>query len=261
MSVEKLLRALNKHCVNKLPESLHHVKSTIKNVAFSSYYSNSQHNFTTGLIKDDLLLLNDLSKNKDIIVTKPNKGQSVVILNKNEYIDEMESILGYETKFIKIVDYCTSLIIKREDQLNNMLRKLKESQLTVKVTYSRLFTSGSKLGILYGLTKVHKTGFPLRPILSAIGTLNYDISKYFVPILKTLIINKFTIHDTFSFMKTILDIPDACSYIMASSAVTNLFTNVPLVETIAIITDSLFNHSTHINGLNKLQFRKLQLKT
>jgi len=44
---------------------------------------------------------------------------------------------------------------------------------------------------------------------------------------------------------------------MASFDVTNLFTNLPLVETIAIITDSLFNHSTHINGLNKLQFRNL----
>nr|XP_027231121.1 uncharacterized protein LOC113822785 [Penaeus vannamei] len=44
---------------------------------------------------------------------------------------------------------------------------------------------------------------------------------------------------------------------MASFDVTNLFTNLPLVETIAIIIDSLFNHSTHINGLNKLHFRKL----
>ncbi|XP_069973528.1 uncharacterized protein [Penaeus vannamei] len=256
LSFEKLLRALNKRSVNKLPEILQHVKSAIKNVAFSSYYSYGQHNFTSGLTKDDLLLLNDFSKNTDIIVTKPDRGQGVVILNKNEYIDKMESILGDETKFIKIDDDCTSLNIKREDQLNNMLRKLKDSQSIDKDTYSRLFTSG-KPGILYGLPKVHKTGWPLRSILSAIGTLNYHISKYFVPILKTLTINEFTIHDNFSFVKTILNIPDADSYIMTSFDVTSFFTNVPLVETITIITDSLFNHSTHKNGLNKLQFRKL----
>ncbi|XP_037800645.1 uncharacterized protein LOC119595608 [Penaeus monodon] len=169
----------------------------------------------------------------------------------------MESILRDKTKFIQIEDDCTSLIIKREDQLNNMLRKLKDSHPIDKDTYSRLFTSGSKPGVLYGLPKVHKTSCPLRPILSAIGTLNYNISKYFVPILKTLNINEFTIHDTFSFVKTLFDIPNADSYIMASFDVTNLFTNVPLTETIGIIIDSLFNYNTHINGLNKVHFKKL----
>jgi len=257
LSFEKLLRALSKHSTNKAPESLHHVKSSIKNLAFSSYYSCGQHNFTSGITKDDLLLLNDLSKNKDIIVTRPDKGRGVVILDKNEYIEKMESILRDKTKFFQIEDDCTSLIIKREDQLNNMLRKLKDSHSIDKDTYSHLFTSGSKPGVLYGLPKVHKTGCPLRPILSAIGTLNYNISKYFVPILKTLTINEFTIHDTFSFVKTILDIPSADSYIMASFDVTNLFTNVPLTETIEIIIESLFNHNTHVNGLNKVQFKKL----
>lgn len=46
--------ALNKHGTNKLLESLHHVKSAIKNLAFSSYFSCDQHSFTSGLIKDDL---------------------------------------------------------------------------------------------------------------------------------------------------------------------------------------------------------------
>ena len=113
----------------------------------------------------------------------------MVILNKNEYIDKMVSILGDETKLIKIDDDCTSRIIKREDQLNNMLRQLKDSQSIDKDTYSRLFTSGSKPGILYGLPKVHKTGCPLRPILSAIGTLNYNISNFLFNIFKTLLIN------------------------------------------------------------------------
>ncbi|XP_063603275.1 uncharacterized protein LOC134779202 [Penaeus indicus] len=190
---------------------------------FLDPFESRRANFTSSISKDDLLLLNDLSKNKDIIVTRPDKGQGMVILNKSDYIEKMKNILSDKTKFIQIEDDCTSLIIKKEDQLNNMLRKLKDSQSIDKDTYSRLFTSGSKPGVLYGLPKVHKTGCPLRPILSAIGTLNYNISNY----------------------------------IMASFDVTNLFTNVPLSETIEIITDSLFNHNTHINGLNKVQFKKL----
>lgn len=41
------------------------------------------------------------SKNKDIIVTRPDKGQGVVILNKNKYINEMKSILRDKTELIE----------------------------------------------------------------------------------------------------------------------------------------------------------------
>ena len=40
--------------------------------------------------------------------------------------------------------------------------------------YRELFPSGSTPGILYGLPKVHKPDWPARPILSAIGTCNYN---------------------------------------------------------------------------------------
>ncbi|XP_037775555.1 uncharacterized protein LOC119572518 [Penaeus monodon] len=141
---------------NKVVGSLHNVKSSINSLAFSCYYSCGQHNFTSGIAKDDSLLLNDMSKNKDTIVTRPDKGKSMVTLNRNEYIEMMESILRDETKFIK-----TSLIIKRGDQLNNLPRKLEDSQSIDKDTYPRLFTSGSKPSVLYGLPEGHKIGAPL----------------------------------------------------------------------------------------------------
>ena len=49
-------------------------------------------------------------------------------------------------------------------------------------TYQKLTVSGSQLGILYGLPKVHKKNFPLRPILSACNTTAYNMAKYLVPI-------------------------------------------------------------------------------
>ncbi len=51
-------------------------------------------------------------------------------------------------------------------------------------------------GILYGLPKIHKEGYPMRPILSAINTFNYNLAKFFVPILADLTTNQFTIKNS-----------------------------------------------------------------
>ena len=40
--------------------------------------------------------------NEDIIITKPDKGSGVGILNKNEYNDKMMTILNDTTKFLDL---------------------------------------------------------------------------------------------------------------------------------------------------------------
>ena len=166
-------------------------------------------------------------------------------------------ILSDYTKFVEIKDICLPLILKAEDKLNRLLRKFKELKILSDATYATLYASGSIPGILYGLPKIHKPDLPMRPILSAIGTLNYNVSKYFIPILKPLTTNQYTIKDTFSFVKTLIDIPNANEYVMASFDVTNLFTNVPLDETINIILDLLFAEIDSVNGMDRNQFKSL----
>lgn len=69
--------------------------------------------------------------------------------------------------------------------------------------YKDLFQSGSTSGVLYGLPKVHKTNCPARPILSTIGTYNYKLAKFFVPILQPYTINEYVVKDSFSFVSEI----------------------------------------------------------
>ena len=52
---------------------------------------------------------------------------------------------------------------------------------------------GSNPSRIYGLPKLHKTGVPLRPIVSAIGSYTYELSKYLNEIIKPLMHNKFTV--------------------------------------------------------------------
>jgi hypothetical protein len=63
---------------------------------------------------------------------------------------------------------------------------------------------GSKAGSLYGLPKVHKEGFPMRPIISSIGTYNYGLAKWLDSIIKPLLDNdKFMLKDSFEFVNNI----------------------------------------------------------
>ncbi len=63
-------------------------------------------------------------------------------------------------------------VIALEDKLNRNLRKIKNKLSDA--TYNFLFDSGSTPGVLYGSPKIHKAGCPIRPILSAINTFNYN---------------------------------------------------------------------------------------
>ena len=66
---------------------------------------------------------------------------------------------------------------------------------------------GSRPGILYGLPKVHKLNFSLRPIISSIGTHCYKVAKFFVPLLHPFSTNPLTITDTLLLLKKYLIYP------------------------------------------------------
>ena len=80
-----------------------------------------------------------------------------------------------------------------------------------KDNYKFLKPCACKLGVMYGLCKVHKTttdndNVPaFRLLLSAIDTGNYNLSKLFVSTLKQFGINEYTVKESFSFSKEILD--------------------------------------------------------
>ncbi len=150
----------------------------------------------------------------------------MVILNKYDYTNKTEEILNIKSKFKIIPGDWFKHIIALEDKSNRILRKLKH-KLDDNV-YNFLFASGSVPGILYGLPKVHKINVPIRPILSAINTFNYNLAKFFVPILLELTTNQYTIKNSYSFVKELMETSIPPSHCLASFDIKSLFTNIPL---------------------------------
>lgn len=118
-------------------------------------------------------------------------------------------------------------------------------------------TSSSKPDLLYGLPGLHKPTIPLRPIISSIGTLNYNTANFWVPILSPLPTNQYTIGNSSKFVNEITSLKLQQSITMASFDAESWFSNALLLETTNIIIDNV--NSTHPKdfGLWKDKFKKL----
>ena len=217
------------------------VKAKLKDIAYSGYRSYSRPDFLFS--KEDIKLLDNLKNdnNIDIVIVKPDKGNGVVILGRNDYYKKMNDILQDNTKFQRLNDSPVKLTLQRENQLKKLLATLKKSESITPETYDKLYPTGSRIGILYGLPKIHKNNIPLRPILSCINNYSYKVAKFFIPLLNPLSLGSYMVRDSFSFVQELLNLNfNSSSVVMASFDVTSLFTNIPLDETIDIISNCVF---------------------
>ena len=145
--------------------------------------------------------------------------------------------------------------MKREASLQRFLRQLKQKNFFNEIEYDKLYPSGSAPARIYGTPKMHKfsssDSFPkLRPIVSSIGTFNYNLARFLCDLLSSLVPNDYSCKDTFSFVSQIKD-ANLFKKFHVSYVVTSLFTNIPLQETIDISLNLIFNHNPNLNITRK----------
>jgi len=257
---ENLFSKLDNINIHKYVENPRQFFKTGLKSLVNKYFANFKphRNICPVFSREDFATLRNLSKDKSIYITRPDKGNGVVILNKNDYITKIMEIIGDYTKFREVQDDERKLIIRLEDKLNNNLRSLKSQAAITEEFYSNAFKTGSSLGQLYGLPKTHKEGYPVRPILSAYNTHNYNLAKLLIPLISDISVNDYTVRNSYDFVTDICKVPNSDRFYMCSFDIKSLYTNVPVNETIDLIINNLFTTgTTMINGLNASQFRKL----
>ena len=209
---------------------------------------------TNTLTEKEDLALKGLGEDDNIVITKADKGNAVVILNKKDYHDKLLNLLSDETKFDCIE---SDLTIIRENKLKNILTNLVKNNTITKEIFNKIRPVGSRPGIIYGLPKIHKPNYPLRPIISSSGTYNYNLVKLLDELIKPLLSDsKYILKDTFDFINIVSKLPSA-GVKMVSFDVVSLFTNIPLLETIEIIVKRAFKDNSTFHGFKKKDFVKL----
>lgn len=95
-------------------------------------------------------------------------------------------------------------------------------------TYKYLNCTNGNLSRCYGLPKIHKDGFPLRIIVSSLGSPVYNISRYIHDILyRSIEKPKSYVKDGWFFVTNIKNLFIDNDSIMVSLDVSSLFTNIP----------------------------------
>ena len=196
-----------------------------------------------------------------MIIQKSDKDNSVVIVDRQDYIKKMDDILSDQKKFSKVSlkdDTLLNFAINQEKHVDKVLKKLVESKSMTEKTRKSLKPVGTRPGVMYGSCKVHKASVencpPFRLILSALSTPTYKLAKFLVPILKPLTTNEFAVKDSFYFAEEIVD--QQHDLFMGSLDVNSLFTYIPFEETIEICTHELFTESETAEGLIKTEFKE-----
>ena len=163
------------------------IQGRLRDCAFTSY-RDAGNNTDKNLLKDEQFALSTLIKNKDLVIQKADKGNTVVILNKKDYNLKMKKILSDTSKFHKLsIDQNKVLnhIVNMENRIISVLKKLKDKNQISDKKYKDLHPVDSRPGILYGGAKIHKpikdSVPPFRPILSDIRTPTYKIANFLCP--------------------------------------------------------------------------------
>ena len=202
-------------------------------------------------------VLKKLRNNHDLVICKPDKGNGVVILDKQQYNEAILNLINDPSKFEKLN---TDPTLKREASLQRFLRKLKKDGFFTETDYYKIYPNGTNPARIYGLPKMHKykptDTFPkFRPIVSSIGTFNYNLSKFLCNLLSPLTPNCYSCKDTFTFLNDLHNANLSNKYFV-SYDVTSLFTNIPLHETIELSVNLILTSYPNLK-INKKDLTKL----
>ena len=122
-------------------------------------------------------VLRNLRKIKDIVITKPDKGNGVVMLEGKLYNNTIDEIISDTSKFEQLIEDPT---LKREASLQRFSDKFKQKNIFI-VESDKLHPSGFAPARIYGTPKMHKFSssdsfHKLPPIVSSIGTFNKNFN-------------------------------------------------------------------------------------
>ena len=131
---------------------------------------------------------------------------------------------------------------KKEDSIKYYVRTYIKPCVDA-FTYRKMMPCGSGPGRMYGMAKQHKAGCPLRPVNSMIGTAEYDLAKWLDSYIKLYLPNDHSINSTKNFIDKLKSHSFSANDVCVSFDVESLFTNVPLLEIINDIADSMYTDS------------------
>ena len=187
-----------------------------------NYAQSKTDNFT----RSERIALSNLMDRTDIVINKADKGSTVVVLDRQQYVEDDLKHLSDTTVYQPLTADITPSI-KR-----SICTKLHGLYVTGMLDKQmRVFCEPPKehrTSSLYFLKKIHKNPMGIRPIVSSCSSVTENISQFVDTWLQPLMRNlPAFIKDTSEFINLIERTPFPESCLLASIDVSSLYTNIP----------------------------------
>lgn len=204
-------------------ESHLHVYKQISRELQSYKYDSLSH-FWTEFIK--YRIKHFRLKYPNILITRSDKGKHGVFIYKDDYILKMTRLISSNNDYDEIPEIDIDVL---QNINNDFVDILVQSDALPKTDGNSLKDYVCNPAQMYGLIKIHKTGYPIRPITSACAAPGFKLSKFICKIL-TEIYNEQGFHilrssDLIDKLHTIELTDDE---LMASFDVVSMFTNIQI---------------------------------
>ena len=216
--------------------------------------------------------MQNLEKDKTIIVVPADKGKAVVVMNTHDYETKMNDLLCDQQTYLKITDRRRNPTSKSKKDLNKLLQEIRthpssHDHLRYQINenlHRHLHSTDANPAIFYGLPKIHKSNVPLRPITSCINFPTYTLSKHLVTILSPLLNRNYSVKNSTEFVQHIKDQHISEDEVMVSFDVVSLFTSIHIELAIQVVKlrleqDGQLSHRTDISITNILRLLEFTL--
>lgn len=172
-------------------------------------------------------------KHPDILFTRSDKGKHAVIIHKDTYIEKMNKLVDTTDDYIPIPNIDLDLV---EGIVNKFVEQLITSGSIAKVDKHKYWDSCTIPSQIYGLIKVHKKDYPVRPIVSSCGSSGFKLANFFTDIL-TETFNEMGHHvkNTPHVIEKVRNVTIDKDDILISFDVVSMFTNIPIDHMITLI--------------------------
>ncbi|XP_055681904.1 uncharacterized protein LOC129789276 [Lutzomyia longipalpis] len=164
-------------------------------------------------------------KGKNLVITSADKGNKTVIMDRVEYDQKMAVLVGDTDTYEKIGSDPTEKYSRKN---NSLVRVMLEEKVIDFIDKKRMTKYNGIAPRIYGLPKIHKSGVPLRPVVSYVGSPTYHLARFVSSVLSPLSICTMNIRNSMEICQFINEFRLEEHHVLLSLDVVSLFTNVPV---------------------------------
>ncbi|KAI8493809.1 hypothetical protein Bbelb_281560 [Branchiostoma belcheri] len=191
----------------------------------------------SNITREERTALKDLATNQDILILPADKGRCTVVLDWEQYDRKVLDLLGDKDTYMPLKKDPTN---KFKGKISSALKKLQTEGVLDRPTYLKLNPTTEQPPAFYGLPKIHKQSVPLRPIVSSIGSVTYELAGFLAKILGPLVgKSQHHVQNSADFVNKIKDIHVEDDETITSYDVSSLFTSIPPKEAVSVVKEAL----------------------